>query len=106
VNLSLPSNINLNAIGGYIYIASSGVRGIIVYRKSATEFVALDRNCTYDPKAACATVVVDNTNFFAEDTCCHSKFQINNGQVVNGPAALPLKEYPTEFDGNIVHIYN
>lgn len=105
--LSQPSNVNLNAIGGFIYLDNIGSRGVIVYRKSTSEFVALDRNCTFDPQQACATVIVDNTNFFAEDTCCHSRFQINNGQVVNGPASLPLKAYQVEYDGgNIVHIFN
>lgn len=104
--LSQPAYVNLNAIGGFIYLNNSGSRGIIVYRKTIDEFVALDRNCTYDPSAICATVIVDNTNFFAEDTCCKSKFQINNGQVVNGPASLPLKAYQTEFNGNVLHVFN
>ncbi len=106
IYLSQPANVNLNAIGGFIYIANAGARGIILYRKGLNEFVALDRNCTFDPQQACATVTVDNTNFFAADSCCGSKFQISNGQVVNGPASMPLKAYQTEFDGNVVHIYN
>jgi len=104
--LTQPSNVNLNAIGGYIYLHNAGARGIIVYRKSTSEFTALDRNCTFDPNAACATVIVDNTAFFAEDTCCKSKFQINNGQVTSGPASLPLKSYQTEFNGTVLHIFN
>lgn len=107
IYLSQPAYVNLNAIGGYVYLNNAGSRGIIVYRKSLNEFVALDRNCTFDPQQACATVIVDNTNFFASDTCCNSKFQINNGQVVQGPASLPLKAYQTEFDGSsTLHIYN
>src|SRR3954470_4965228 len=72
---SNPSFINLNPVGGWVYI-TGGVRGIIVYRKSSSEFIAYDRNCTYHSNDVCATVVVDNTNIIATDTCCHSKFSL------------------------------
>ena len=102
---SNPSFTNLNPIGGWVYI-TGGVRGILVYRKSSTEFMAYDRNCSYQSSQPCATVVVDATNIVATDTCCHSKFSMYDGSVLNGPAGLPLKEYQTTFDGNVLHIYN
>src|SRR5688572_32609450 len=43
-----PLNFKLQAPGGWMYF-SGGVNGIIVYRKTTTEFVALDRTSTYDP---------------------------------------------------------
>gem|GEM_PF-71116 len=105
--LTEPSNLNLNAVGGFIYVYQAGARGLIVYRRTPDEFVALDRNCTYDSQAACATVSVDNTNFFAKDSCCGSTFQINNGQVSQGPATMPLKAYQVDYDGvSQLHIYN
>ncbi len=100
-----PSFINLNAIGGWVYI-TGGVRGILVYRKSTSEFMAYDRNCTYQSSDACATVIVDATNIIATDTCCHSKFSMYDGSVLQAPAGLPLKAYSTTFDGNVLHIYN
>ncbi len=100
-----PSFVNLNGVGGWVYI-SGGSRGILVYRKSSTEFMAYDRNCTYQPSQPCATVVVDATNILAKDTCCHSKFSIYDGSVTQGPASLPLKAYNNTFDGNVLHIYN
>jgi nitrite reductase/ring-hydroxylating ferredoxin subunit len=100
-----PSFINLNAIGGWVYV-TGGVRGILVYRKSSTEFMAYDRNCTYQPSLPCSTVVVDATNILAKDTCCHSKFSMYDGSVVNGPASISLKAYNTTFDGNVLHIFN
>lgn len=102
-----PSNVNLTAIGGWVYI-TGGVRGILVYRKSPSEFMAYDRNCTYqsnDPYP-CATVDVDPSNIIVTDTCCNSKFSIFDGSVTQGPAGLPLKAYNTTFDGNTLHIYN
>ncbi|MBL7883168.1 MAG: hypothetical protein JNL69_03815 [Bacteroidia bacterium] len=100
-----PSFFNLNAVGGWVYI-TGGVRGILVYRKSNTEFAAYDRNCTFQSSDPCATVVVDNTNIIARDTCCNSRFSMYDGSVLQGPAGLPLKPYATTFDGNVLHIYN
>ncbi len=100
-----PSFVNLYAIGGWAYI-TGGVRGLLVYRKSSTEFMAYDRNCTYQPSQPCATIVVDATNILAVDTCCLSKFSMYDGSVTQGPASLPLKAYQTAYDGNVLHIYN
>lgn len=100
-----PSFVNLSAVGGYVYI-TGGVRGILLYRKSNTEIMAYERNCTYQPTQPCATVVVDNTHILAVDTCCHSKFSIYDGSVTQGPAAAPLKTYQTTFDGNTLHVFN
>ena len=100
-----PSFINLSAVGGYVYI-TGGVRGILLYRKSSTEIMAYDRNCTYQSSTPCATVSVDATRIIATDTCCHSKFSIYDGSVTQGPAAAPLKAYQTTFDGNQLHIFN
>lgn len=100
-----PSYINLSAAGGWVYVAG-GVRGIIVYRLSSTEFRAYDRNCTYEPSDPCSVVSMDNTDIQAVDTCCNSKFLIVDGSITQGPAILPLKMYNTTYDGSIVHIYN
>jgi nitrite reductase/ring-hydroxylating ferredoxin subunit len=101
-----PSYINLNATGGWQYI-TGGVRGILLYRASSTEFKAYDRNCTYQSSNSCATVRVDNSNIIVRDSsCCNSQFSIVDGGVLQGPATLPLKAYNTSFDGNLLHIYN
>lgn len=100
-----PSFIDLSVPGGWVYI-TGGVRGILVYRKSTSEFMAYDRNCTYRPSDACAIISVDASNIIATDTCCHSKFSLYDGSVLQAPAGLPLKAYNTTFDGNVLHIYN
>ncbi len=100
-----PSFVNLNPVGGYVYI-TGGARGILLYRKSATEIMAYDRNCTYQSSQPCATVSVDATRIIAVDTCCHSKFSIYDGSVTQGPASAPLKTYQTTFDGTTLHIFN
>lgn len=100
-----PSFFSLNAVGGWVYV-TGGVRGIVVYRKSMSEFMAYDRNCTYNSSDPCATVVVDPSNVIMKDTCCHSCFSIYDGSVTQNPAVLPLKTYATTFDGSVLHIYN
>ena len=101
-----PSYINLSATGGWQYI-TGGVRGILVYRSSSSEFKAYDRNCTYQPSNPCSTVKVDNSNIIIRDSsCCSSAFSIADGSVIQGPAVSSLKAYNTSFDGNILHIYN
>ena len=104
LSASDPNFINLNAVGGSAYI-TGGARGIIVYRKSSTEFMAYDRNCTYMPTNPCARVDIDKSTIMATDSCCGSKFLLTDGTVAKGPATIPLKSYRTDFDGNVLHIY-
>lgn len=99
-----PSNIALNAIGGWLYIPA-GTKGIIVYRRAQNEFTALERNCTYDPNAACSLVKV-LSGISAIDSCCSSRFSIFDGSVINGPATQPLYTYNTTFDGVTLRIFN
>ena len=96
---------DLNAVGGWIYLIG-GSRGILVYRVSIEEFMAYDRHCTYTPQESCALVDVDSSGVIAVDKCCGSKFVLTDGSVVNGPASIPLKQYQTSFDGNLLHIFN
>ena len=95
----------LNNVGGYIYV-TGGVRGIILYRKTIDDFVALERNCPYQPLNACATVEVEQSGLLAIDSCCGSEFLIIDGSLVTGPATTQLKLYQTSYDGNNLHVYN
>ncbi|HSH65183.1 MAG TPA: hypothetical protein VLB84_05150, partial [Bacteroidia bacterium] len=70
---SNPSYISISVVGGWTYVAG-GIRGVLIYRKSNTEFMAYERNCPYQSSDPCATVVVDKSNIIATDTCYHSKF--------------------------------
>ena len=105
INSNNPEFINLNAVGGWIYIIG-GSRGIIVYKASNNEFKAYDRHCTYDPTNTCALVSVEVNNITGLDDCCGSKFLLPDGSVTQGPANLPLKQYTTSFDGSVLHISN
>jgi len=99
-----PAYINLNAVGGWMYI-NAGTKGIIIYRRSQTEFTALERNCTYDPNASCSLIEVQS-GISAIDSCCTSRFSIFDGSVLNGPATRPLYQYRTTFDGIALRVFN
>lgn len=109
VNLQLtvsnPEFSNLLAVGGWVQIGG-GSQGIIVYRFSPEEFRAYDRHCTFQIEENCR-VTVDNSDINAVDTeCCDSKFLIIDGAPIDGPAAIGLQQYNTQFDGNTLLIYN
>jgi len=106
IYLNLPSYTVLNSVGNYVYI-SGGYRGIIVYRRSISEFVAYDRACPYDPTVSGALLEVDSNGLTTVDRHCGSKFLLVDGSVNQGPATSPMKGYATQYDGNNqVYIYN
>ncbi len=105
INPNSTQYLGINNIGGYVYV-TGGVKGIIIYRSSEDEFVALERNCPYKPSSSCATVQVDNSGIVAVDSCCGSKFLLLDGSIVKGPATSQLKLYQTSFDGNTLHVFN
>lgn len=92
-----PLYFKLQAIGGWVYI-SGGVNGIIVYRKTTNDFVAIERTSTYYPDDADAKVKVQSDNFTLKDTISGSKWQITDGAILSGPATLPLRLYSTLYD--------
>ncbi len=105
INVNNPAYNDLAVPGGWLYL-TGGSMGIIVYRKSLEEFVALDRHCPYQPADLCR-VHVDDTDVLARDTtCCGSAFLIMDGSVTQGPASLGLQRYNTSFNGSILRIYN
>lgn len=106
INMSLPQYQSLNVPGGWAY-ANGGVKGILVYRRDQTEFVAYDRNCTYQGQNSCGAVEVDSSNILADCNCDGSVYNIYDGSVTQGPATLPLRAYNTYFDGNFtLRVYN
>ena len=104
INLTNIQYNRLRQVNGYVYI-NSGVRGILIIRQNTNRYVAIERNCTYDPAAECATVEVDNSGLFLIDPCCNSQFDLS-GQVTGGPAAYPLRQYATAVSGNFLYITN
>lgn len=102
INIVIPNNPDLSSDGGNIEI-NGGVRGIILYRKNSTTFLAFERNCSYKPNDACATVEVHSSTLFMQDACCGSSFSFE-GIPTGGPAWRPLQQYQTSLSGNTVTI--
>jgi hypothetical protein len=96
--LNLPEYIGLKTPGATLSI-DGGVRGIIVYCKQANEYMAYERNCTYHPNDACATVNIDASKLFLIDPCCGSTFDLPTGDPTGGAARRPLVQYRTAYDG-------
>jgi Rieske Fe-S protein len=84
--------------GGYILISDGGVRGIILYHKNAQTYLAFERNCSYKPNDACATIEVHSSTLFMHDVCCGSSFDFE-GKPTGGPAWRPLQQYRTSVSG-------
>lgn len=89
----------LSSDGGYILVNDGGVRGIILYRKNSTTYYAFERNCTFQPNDACATVDIHASTLFMQDSCCGSSFNFD-GNPTGGPAWRPLQQYETLLSGN------
>ena len=104
INLNNYQYQSLNLIGGFAYL-NAGVRGIIIYRQSLSEYVAIERNCTFQPLDKCADVSVDKSTLFLIDSCCNSTFDFN-GFPTGGPASLPLRRYRTILNENLLTITN
>lgn len=103
MQLTLPQYVSLNT-KGYYEFSNAGVRGIIIYRKDAAEYVAFERNCSYHPNDACATVNVDISGLFLTDPCCGSIFDFASGNPTGGVAWRPLRQYRTHLDGTVLTI--
>lgn len=100
-----PLNFTLQGIGGWKYLFG-GVNGIIVYRKSEQEFIALERSSAFYPSNPAALAIVQPDNFTCKDTVSGSKWQIIDGTIIQGPAEWPLRGYSTNYDGTVLRIRN
>lgn len=100
-----PLNFKIQGIGGWQYF-NGGINGIVVYRKSQQEFVAVERTSSYYPDNAAAKVKVQSDNFTLRDTISNSKWQMIDGTVMSGPAVWALRLYSTNYDGNVLRIKN
>ncbi len=100
-----PLYFKIQAIGGWMYV-NGGINGLIVYRKSQQEFVALERTSSYLPDNPSAKGKVMSDNFTVRDTISDSRWQLYDGTVTQGPATWALRVYGTTYDGNALRIKN
>jgi len=93
VDLSLPSNAALNAVGGSVYVQS------IVVVNTGTGYIALSSVCTHQQGTVAYNSV--SGNFVCPN---HGSVFSVGGSVVTGPAASPLQSYSISKTGNILTI--
>jgi len=87
--------------GSFIYI-NGGLKGIILYRKAAGQFTALERQ---SPGPGGCPATVDLSQQFMKDSCTSSQFDFN-GFLVSGTAGANLRAYSVSFDGVKISITN
>ena len=103
IDISFPAYVNLRNTNGFTYV-NGGVRGIIVYRSIGNSFLAYERNCSFHPNEACATVNVHASLLYMTDPCCSSDFSFQDGSPTGGQAWQPLRRYRTQFNGSTLII--
>lgn len=75
----------------FMYVRG-GIRGIVLYTPAIGQYIAFERNCTFQPDRDCAQVRVDPSIFFMVDSCCGARFNFD-GQALGPPASAPLRRY-------------
>ncbi len=103
VNLSLPSNNDLNFAGNGIRILQTGVgiRGVFVFN-TGSGYNAFDLACPNQDLASCSTMTLSGINGICP--CDNSSYSLYTGQ--SAGKKYPLKQYRTEVTGNVVRVFN
>ncbi|MFZ4785253.1 MAG: hypothetical protein ACOYLH_07220 [Flavobacteriales bacterium] len=104
MNINEPQFFDLTVPTGWAYV-TGGSKGIIVYRLSQEEFIALERHSPHNPDDECRVEVQDD-GVIIEDPCSGSAWLINDGSIVSGPTNYALTRYQTSFEDPILYIYN
>ena len=83
-----------------------GINGLVLYRLSNEQFLAFERTSTQLPDNPAAKAFVQKDNFTLRDTVSGSEWRIIDGIVTKNPATWPLRQYGTNYDGNLLKIIN
>ena len=101
VDLSLSENSALLTVGGALALAANELdsSGMLLYRQSESTVKVYSRNCTH---AGCTIGGFSSSGI---SSCqCHGSMFDTNGNVINGPAAIPLNQYSATISEDIVTI--
>jgi hypothetical protein len=100
IDLSLPSYQDINAVGGWCYVAG-GLKGIIVYRKGIDEFVVWERQSPLDPQGTCSEGVAPKSSNFLEldDPCSDAVFSLYDGSPIQN-SQWGLRQYRYDWNGS------
>ena len=87
----------LDAVGGRVRVASNA-GGFLVARTGEQTFVALTGTCSHE---SCQVTDADSEAYVCP--CHESRFDAK-GEVLRGPAEIPLEQYPTAFADGVLTI--
>ena len=104
VNVNLPAYLDLSVPSGHVLV-NGGSQGIILYRYTLDQFVALDRHSTFDIPANCQVEVAED-GLLITDPCSNSEWLIIDGSVVSGDALYPLHRYSTQWNDPVLRVFN
>ena len=96
--LRLPLMAVGETVATSVILVGGLVTPLAVTRLGATEVVTVSRVCTHQG----CTVALPGAAGATLDCPCHGSRFLTNGQVVNGPAARALSQFPTRIVGNEV----
>ena len=83
--------------------------GLIIYRRDIYEYEVYDITCTFQAQTDyCSLERNPDFEFVYDCPCCSSRFLYNSDGFypIEGPAAMPLKQYPAFIQGNALIIRN
>ncbi|NOT74793.1 MAG: hypothetical protein HOP08_07675 [Cyclobacteriaceae bacterium] len=106
INIYFPEYQVLNNDGGFKQFGNLGVRGVIVYRNSASNYSAYEVNCSYHPNEAGSNITIHPSNLYMQCGGCGSTFGFTDGMPTGGIAWRPLRKYRTEFNSPNLTIIN
>jgi cytochrome b6-f complex iron-sulfur subunit len=86
------------ATSGAMALVDSPAGQFLVTRTGASTFVAVTAECTHQ---ACVVSLSSGTSFVCP---CHGSEFDTSGHVLQGPAAFPLQQFPTQFVNNVLTI--
>tara|TARA_B110000285_G_scaffold182545_1_gene206341 strand:+ start:735 stop:1160 length:426 start_codon:yes stop_codon:yes gene_type:complete len=107
INITLPSYSSLQGVSGFAYV-NGGSRGIIVYRRGISDFIAFDRHSPADIAGDCPQPLIQDAGNFLmlNDTCNSAQFSLYDGSPILG-SNFGLRQYVVTWDGNqTLRIYN
>jgi nitrite reductase/ring-hydroxylating ferredoxin subunit len=105
INPNSTQYLRLNSVNGWETL-TGGYKGILVFRRSPNEFSAFERACPYDPTVTGSQVRVDTSGVTCYCPVCKSKYIMVDGTPYEGVSHYPLKQYTTNYDGNLLYISN
>jgi len=110
INLALPQYQNLLNPGGFVETfgaTGEGTRGLIIYRKSLTEFKVYDRNAPHLCPSEDTTLYVKN-QLTIDCPKDGANWNINTGEPINGISRSSPRVYFANFNPstNIIYITN